>query len=156
MATVSIPEKLYKKLRRVSEDQGMSVEGYVLSLVAESVDPGSGTELYWDASEGLLKQAGEELSEGDLRQASEKIWGAAALAVKAIAYKREGVRLSSHGALWEYVGKLVNETGDRDLGRLWRSVSSMHVNFYEGWATREHVEDALRDVENLMGKLKRL
>jgi hypothetical protein len=65
-----------------------------------------------------MKQAREELAKGDLRQASEKAWGAAALMLKSLAHRRDGLRLSSHGELWEYVGRLAEETGDRELGRL--------------------------------------
>ena len=148
--------KIFEKLRRAAEAQGVSVEGYVLSLIAESVNPSSLAESYWEASEELMRQARDELAEGDLRQAGEKVWGAVALALKSLAYKREGLRLSSHGELWQYVSKLVEETGDGELGRLWRSVSSMHVNFYEGWATREHVEGAIEDAENFLAKLKKL
>jgi len=156
MSTVSIPEKICEKLRKAAEAQGFSVEGYVLSLIAESVDPASLAESYWEASEDLMRQARDELAKGDLRQAGEKAWGAVALALKSLAYRREGLRLSSHGELWEYVGKLVEETGDRELGRLWRSASSMHINFYEGWATRKHVEGAIEDAENFMEKVKKL
>jgi len=54
------------------------------------------------------------------------------------------------------VDKLVEETRDEELGKLWRSVSSMHVNFYEGWATKRHVEEAIKDAENFMEKVKKL
>jgi len=50
----------------------------------------------------------------------------------------------------------MTETGDKELGRLWRSASSMHINFYEGWATKEHVEEALKDVKSFMEKLEKL
>ncbi len=46
---------------------------------------------------------------GDVQQAAEKLWGAAALAVKAYASWREGKRLASHRELWEYSKKLINE-----------------------------------------------
>lgn len=78
------------------------------------------------------------------------------MAVKALAYEREGRRLTSHGELWNFVAKLSREIGDAGLTRLWRSASSMHTNFYEGWATREHVEDALEDVRIFLDKLRRL
>jgi HEPN domain-containing protein len=156
MAIISIPKRIYEKLKSVAEAQGVSVEGYVLSLMAESVDPASLAESYWEVSEDLIRQARDELAEGDLRQAGEKAWGAVALALKSLAYKRKGLRLSSHGELWEYADKLVEETRDEELGRLWRSVSSMHVNFYEGWATRKHVEGAIKDAENFMKKVKKL
>jgi len=156
MAIIRIPEGIHEKLKSAAEAQGVSVEGYVLSLIAESIDPDNLAESYWEASEDLIRQARDELAKGDLRQAGEKAWGAVALALKSLAYKRKGLRLSSHGELWEYVDELVEETRDEELGRLWRSVSSMHVNFYEGWATKRHVEEAIRDAENFMGKVKKL
>ena len=154
MAVISLPKRIYERLREAAEEEGVSVEGYLLSLIAESLDPRSRAEIYWEASLELLKQAKEELSKGNLRQAGERMWGAAALAVKATAYRRDGIKLSSHRELWEYVGKLAVERGDEELTRLWRSISSMHVNFYEGWATKEHVEGALKDARSFVGKLK--
>ncbi len=79
-----------------------------------------------------------------------------ALALKNLSYKRESSRLSSHGELWEYVSKLVEETHDEELGRLWRSVSSMHVNFYGGWDTEKHVKGAIEDAESFIEKVKKL
>ena len=46
------------------------------------------TEKYREASRHLLAQAHGELYAGDVRQASEKGWGAAAQVVKAIAEQR--------------------------------------------------------------------
>ncbi len=58
---------------------------------------------YIEAARSLLQQAGEELELGDVRQAAEKPWGAAALAVKAYASWREERRLHNHVELWEYM-----------------------------------------------------
>jgi hypothetical protein len=127
-----------------------------LGLIAESVDPTNLPESYREVSEELMRQAREEQVKGDLRQAGEKAWGAAALMLKSLAYRRDALGLSSHSELWVYVGRLAEETGDRKLGRLWRSVVSMHVNFYKGWATRTHVEEAVRDAEELVERPKRL
>ena len=44
---------------------------------------------YRDSAADLLEQARTELAAGDVRQASEKGWGAAAQSVKAIAEARE-------------------------------------------------------------------
>ena len=46
------------------------------------------TEKYREDSRRLLDQARRELETGDVRQASEKGWGAAAQIVKAVAEKR--------------------------------------------------------------------
>jgi hypothetical protein len=63
--------------------------------------------------------------------------------------------LRSHGELWEYVNRLVAETRDDGLGRLWRTAASMHVNFYEDWAPREEVERSLRKYREIPKKTQR-
>jgi HEPN domain-containing protein len=156
MASISVSKGLYERLRKAAEAQGLPVEGYVLGLIAESVDPANLPESYREASEELMRQARGELAKGDLRQASEKAWGAAALMLKSLAHRRDGLGLSGHGELWEYVGRHAEETGGLELGRLWRSVVSMHVNSYEGWATRKYVEELVRDAEEFVERLKRL
>ena len=50
----------------------------------------------------MAERARRELERDDLRQASEKIWGDCALAIKAHAYARRGMRLESHRDLWVY------------------------------------------------------
>ncbi len=83
-------------------------------------------------------------------------WGATALAVKTIAYEREGRRLASHGELWEYVDRLIEETGDEELGDLWRTATAMRVNFYENWAPQREVRRSLKRVEAFLEKLRKL
>ena len=58
-----------------------------------------GPKSMWGAAEDLLGEPREELSKSNIRQVAEKLWSAAALAVKAYAYWREGKRLSNHGEL---------------------------------------------------------
>jgi len=104
---------------------------------------------YLEQAKQFLKQAEEELRKGDYRQAAEKVWGAAALAIKAHALAKEGKRLASHGQLWEYKDKLARELGEwvRDA---WLSASSMHICFYEGWCTERDVEEVLAKVKKLV------
>ena len=156
--TIELPEVLSRKLSSEAAKRGIDPELLVLELLADVLceDEHSKAEAYWSAAEHFLARAGEELSKGDLRQASEKIWGAAALAVKTLAYEREGLRLTSHGELWEYVDRLVAETGDEEIGRAWRTAVAMHVNFYEGWAPAEEVRRALGEIRGLVEKLKGL
>lgn len=47
----------------------------------------------------LIGRAREELAKGNIRQAAENVWGAAALAVKAYAAWKEGRRLVSLGGV---------------------------------------------------------
>ena len=69
------------------------------------------TQTYRDAAWQLLAQGLEELDLGDVRQASEKGWGAAAQMVKSIAESR-GWTHDNHGALYAVVDRLVRETED--------------------------------------------
>ena len=110
---------------------------------------------YQAASRELLSQANQELARGDIRQASEKGWGAAAQIVKAVAESR-GWQHDSHALLYETVGRLVEETGDRQIANLFRSASHLHINFYENWYPALLVTTGLDDVELLLGKLEPL
>ncbi|RLF08097.1 MAG: hypothetical protein DRJ64_01730 [Thermoprotei archaeon] len=47
-------------------------------------------------------EAGGELRKRDVRQATEKVWGAVALTVKTYALWRERRSLPTHRDLWEY------------------------------------------------------
>ena len=107
------------------------------------------------ASGHLLRQAREELAAGDVRQASEKGWGAAAQIVKAIA-ERRGWEHQGHRELFKAVDTLRRETGDSDVRRPFDVASALHVNFYEDWRTGDSVSEALDDLALLVGKLEPL
>ena len=110
---------------------------------------------YRIASRQLLAQGFTELASGDVRQASEKGWGAAAQMLKAVAEQR-GWQHNSHGALYRVVDRLVQETGDRDIHTLFGAANGLHVNFYENWATDASIENGLQDMERLLDKLERV
>ena len=154
MPVVLVPESAYEKLRRLAELRGATVEELVLDLVADDMTPAEVARAYWEVARSLLSRAEEELARGELRQASEKIWGAAALAVKAVALARERRRLASHGELWHFVSELAKHEGDPDIRRFWHAATSMHVNFYEGWADEGLVRGALEDVKKLLARLE--
>ena len=101
----------------------------------------------------FLSKAHSYLADGDLLQASEKGWGATARMVKAVAETR-GWLHSSHGDLYRAIDRLADELSDERLGRLFRSASALHQNFYEGWMTEAGVADALKDVEEITSRLR--
>jgi hypothetical protein len=103
----------------------------------------------------FLVKARHALSEGDLVQASEKGWGAAAQAVKAVAESR-GWSHQSHRDLFQAVGRLTTETGDGGIGDLFHAASSLHVNFYENWMPIELVGGGLERVEEFVARLEGL
>lgn len=113
------------------------------------------TNTYQAASRQLLAQGREELAQGDVRQASEKGWGAAAQIVKAVAEQR-GWPHRNHAALFDAISYLVAETRDVEIRRLFDVANALHINFYENWNNAENVSTALDDVERFVDKLEPL
>ena len=107
---------------------------------------------YRDLSSFYLRKAGEHLEEGDLVQASEKGWGAAAVLVKACAEARDLEHLK-HRHLWRAVNRLVDESGDRELQLLFSHAESLHGNFYEHYWDADTVATYLNQVDLLVDKL---
>ena len=100
------------------------------------------TQAYFEASSLLLAQAEAELAIGDVRQASEKGWGATAQIVKALAEER-GWEHHSHGSLYAAVDLICAETGNDDIYLLFQVANQLHKNFYENWDTPDNVSKAL-------------
>jgi hypothetical protein len=154
-----LPRKIEKKLREESEKRGVSVEELALDALVkgmnEGIDPVERTELYLRLSEKYHRDAEELLARGDLVQASEKLWGSAALMVKAVAASR-GVLVSSYGELFSYVRRLGEELGNPELRRLFSVASTLHQNFYENWLSGDVVREYAEDVKQLVGELKKV
>ncbi|MCY4582289.1 MAG: hypothetical protein OXE50_05750 [Chloroflexi bacterium] len=81
-------------------------------------------------SQRLLSHAREMLAGGDRLQASEKIWGAVAHAVKALADERGWPYLfhQDAGVITSYVAQQV---GNHDIETYFAAVENLHRNFYE-------------------------
>ncbi len=102
-----------------------------------------------------MEQARRELDIGDNRQASEKGWGAAAQAVKAVAEGR-GWQYKSHAALFDVVSRLARETGNDSLKSLFHTANSLHSNFYEDTQDDEMVAAGLVDVARFVALLEKV
>ena len=111
---------------------------------------------YRNAATQLLAQARHELANGDVRQASEKGWGAAAQAVKAVAESR-GWDHKTHAALFNVVNRLGEQTENEELDALFVTASGLHVNFYENWLPSGTVGvglDKVAEFVSLMSKVE--
>ena len=99
-----------------------------------------------------LQDAERLLADGDYPQASEKLWGAVAEMVKAVAEAR-GWRHYSHRELRNAIQQLAAETTDAELRLLFAAAEALHANFYENWmdaaTVRGHAGDARRLIEKL-------
>ena len=77
----------------------------------------------------FLDDADREFAAGDIRQASEKLWGAATDAVTAIALER-GWRYISHRDIKNAVQRMATEHDDTQLQFDFNAAEKFHVNFY--------------------------
>ena len=147
--------RLARRIREEAEKLGASIDEYLVELLSQGLDPRDRAVEYIEAAENLLEEAREELRNGNVRQAAEKTWGVAALAIKAYAYWREGKRLTSHGELWRYIDIMAKEVGDwvRDA---FHAGHAMHTCFYEGWCTDEGVKASLNRVEKLVREVENI
>ena len=100
---------------------------------------------YREMSRVFLDQAFAELEAGDLQQASEKGWGAAAQILKAVADER-GWEHDHHRLLFVAVDRLAAETGNEAISRGFGSASALHGNFYEGVMRQGLISDYLNHV----------
>ncbi len=107
---------------------------------------------YASRSRTLIQQAQVELQQGDAPQASEKAWGAAAQAVKAIAELR-GWEHRTHAHLFQNMTSISAELGDPELLALFREANSLHQNFYEDAQTVESVRGGVDHVAQLVARL---
>ena len=85
---------------------------------------------YEQISQLRLTLAREELDKGDLAQAAEKIWGAIATALKAVAQQR-GWNHRFHNHLRAVSTYLALEWGRPDWIVNFGAMDTMHTNFYE-------------------------
>ena len=106
-------------------------------------------------SRRFVRQAQEEFDKGDRLQASEKAWGAAAHAVKAVASER-GWNHDSHRLLFDVVTQLSRDTANAALSALFREASSLHQNFYENWQSDGSVQDGINQVKRLVELLEEI
>ena len=113
------------------------------------------TRTYRERSKAFLAKAREELDAGDLEQASEKAWGAAALIVKAVAETRE-LPHEKHSHLFDVVHGLARQNRDRQLRWLFHLANGLHVNFYESTFDSQAVSEAIEDVELFVAKVDSL
>ena len=100
----------------------------------------------------FVEHAKDELSKGDRLQASEKVWGAVAHAIKAIAVQR-GWRHQRHSLITAIGELLAKEYGRPDFSNTVSIAESFHVNFYENQKEESAIHAAIAAVEPLIAEL---
>ena len=113
-------------------------------------------EYHAERSWHFLELVDDELERGELEEASNKVWGAAAHAIKAIA-ERRGWPHGAHRDLEEVVMRLVDDEGALPiLYTCYTSANWFHSRFYGGPPDermirhgKEQIADFIRLLESL-------
>ena len=111
------------------------------------------TNKYDEMSQEYLGRAGDYLDQGDLKQASEKSWGAVACALKSIAEQR-GWHHRSHALLNDLSSQFADELNLPGMRDLFAVARSMHQNFYENWFQEDEVEYGVGRVREYLAELE--
>ena len=103
-------------------------------------------------SRGFVDHARNELRLGNNLQASEKVWGAAAHAIKAIAIER-GWRHEKHGYLFDIVSHIAKEFDRPDFSDKMAIAGFYHRNFYENEFGEDGIDRATNTIEQFVTEL---
>ena len=98
----------------------------------------------------FLAVSDREFAEADNMQASEKLWGAAAQALIAVA-KHRGWRYSSHRAMKDIAQNIAIQLQDDSIKEAFEVGENFHANFYHDFMSEERIADGrpkMRDFVN--------
>ena len=110
-------------------------------------------EEYKQTGRWFMDQAEWEFERGDLLQASEKMWGAAAQFLKALATQR-GWGHESHYHLRQVAERLAEETGNNEIEDLFDAAEGLHANFYGAFSRESSVRRRMDKVRRLIDILE--
>ena len=110
---------------------------------------------YAELSRWCIGEADNYLRAGNNIQASEKGWGAAAQALKAIAEER-GWNHMGHNLLVDIAQQVADDEGRPELVALFGFGQLLHVNFYEDSLAADTIRIYLDQVKALLPELERI
>ncbi len=116
-------------------------------------EPGSATsEDYAAISRRFVAHARDELIRGNRLQASEKVWGAANYALKAVAVQR-GWRHRGQRNVFAVADQLAAERNRPAFKEYLMLARAIHFNFYENDLEATDIEDGIDSVEQYIADL---
>jgi len=106
----------------------------------------------------FYQNADELIARGELRKASEMLWGAVTQSVKALA-AASNVRISNHNQFFEFLRELCHELGDNHLYATFVELNDLHRNFYDEFIPKDAFQilhkkafDFIRLIDELLRK----
>ena len=106
-------------------------------------------ERYEEISRHLLLQAQDELDKGDVLQASDKVWGATAQAIKAVC-QRKGWNHHAHNHLNAAANYVLSQLGRTDLQLTFGYLEALHTNYYEHQRGADEIRTGVEGAETFI------
>ena len=94
---------------------------------------------HFQTAQDFLAASDSEFAAGDILQGSEKLWGAAAHAVMAVAQQR-GWRFGDHRSLQAAANRLADELHEPRLAEQFSLAQKFHANFYHDFMQDYEIE----------------
>lgn len=108
---------------------------------------------YTQLSDKYLNDSKDLLKKGDLAQSSEKLWGAFATIVKAVAATQKK-NIRTHDGITFYLSAISKELKDESLISAGLIANALHQNFYENSLTAEYVSKGSKTIQQFVTRLK--
>lgn len=108
---------------------------------------------YTQLSDKYLNDSKDLLKKGDLCQSSEKLWGAFATIVKAVAAKNKK-NIKTHDGITFYLSSISRELKDESLVNAGLIANALHQNFYEDSLTVEYVRKGSKTIQQFITRIK--
>ena len=112
-------------------------------------------ETYANQSREFIALARIELDAGDLLQASEKAWGAAAAAIKSVAEMR-GWQHYAHTLIRAAAWRISREHHRPQIRGMIARANDLHQNYYEYYLAEEEVAEGIAQVAELLSILEQV
>ena len=112
-------------------------------------------ETYANQSREFIALAHQELEQGDLLQASEKAWGAAAAAIKSVAEMR-GWQHYAHTLIRAAAWRISREYRRPQIMGMIARANDLHQNYYEYYLAEEEVAEGIAQVAELLSILEQV
>jgi uncharacterized protein (UPF0332 family) len=109
---------------------------------------------YTELSDKYLNDAEILLTKGDLSQTSEKLWGAFATIVKAVAAKHSK-DIKTHDGVSHYLASISKELRDESLLTAGLTAHALHQNFYEDSLTVEFIRKGSKTIRLFVNRMKK-
>ena len=103
-------------------------------------------------AEGFLAKSDVYFAEGDVLQGSEKLWGAAAHSVMAVAQQR-GWQYGNHHALRQVALRLVEEIEDERIRLGFLVAEKFHANFYHDFMEDNELDANRHDAQRFVARM---